>query len=212
MKRAALYARVSTLDQHPASQLNDVRQLAQQRGFEVIEEFVDRGVSGVRTKRPALDRLMSDAARGRFDVVVVWSADRLARSVKHFLELLDEFGRLHIEFLSMRENLDTGGPLGRAVITIVSAVAELERSLIRERVRAGMRRAKLEGQRLGRPRLDLDQQAIVRDRARGLSLGELAKRYATSRTTIRRVLAGVPKGMSQAVSQVTENRRPFPVA
>jgi DNA invertase Pin-like site-specific DNA recombinase len=208
MKRAALYLRVSTIDQHPETQRYDLLQLVEQRGFQIVEEYVDHGVSGARAKRPALDRMLADAARGRFDVIVVWAADRLARSVKHFLELLDEFQRLGIEFLSMREALDTAGPLGRALIIIVGAISELERSLIRERVRAGMRRARLEGQRLGRPRLELDREAILRDRNRGLSLAELAKSYRTSRTTIRRILMAVPKSSPQPSSQLHENGRP----
>ena len=155
---------------------------------------------------------MADAARHRFDVLLVWAVDRLARSVKHFLELLDELNRLHVEFVSFRENLDTAGPLGRAIIVIVSVVAELEKALIVERVRAGMRRAKLEGRRLGRRPLELDHAAILRDRARGLSLGQLAKLHRASRTTIRRVLAAVPKGSAQPPSQADENRRPIPAA
>lgn len=144
MKRAALYLRVSTLDQHPESQLHDLRQLASQRGFEIVEEYSDR-ISGVKSRRRGLDQLMSDARRGKFDVVLVWAFDRIARSVRHFLEVLDELNRLNIEFLSFRENIDTGGPLGRAMIVIIGAIAELERNLIIERVRAGMRRARLEG-------------------------------------------------------------------
>lgn len=208
MKRAALYLRVSTLDQNPETQGLDLRQLARQRGLEVVHEYVDHGISGARTRRPGLDRMMADARRGSFDVVVVWACDRLARSTRHFLEVLDELNRLNIEFLSFRENLDTGGPLGRAVVIIISAIAELERNLIIERVRAGMRRAKLEGRHIGRKPLDLDQQAIIRDRARGMSLGNLARTYRTSRTTIRRVLASVPKGISHDVSQTEENRQP----
>lgn len=208
MKRAALYLRVSTLDQNPETQGLDLRQLARQRGLEIVHEYVDHGISGARTRRPGLDQLMADARRGRFDVVVVWACDRLARSTRHFLEVLDELNRLNIEFLSFRENLDTGGPLGRAVVIIISAIAELERNLIIERVRAGMRRAKLEGRHIGRKPLDLDQQAIIRDRARGMSLSNLARTYRTSRTTIRRILSGVPKGMSRNVTQTEENRQP----
>ena len=111
MKRAALYLRVSTLDQHPESQLHDLRQLASQRGFEIVEEYSDR-ISGVKSRRRGLDQLMSDARRGKFDVVLVWAFDRIASSVRHFLEVLDELNRLNIEFLSFRENIDTGGPLG----------------------------------------------------------------------------------------------------
>ncbi len=208
MKRAALYLRVSTVDQHPETQLHDLRSLVQQRNWEIVEQYVDHGVSGIRTRRPALDRMMADAARGRFDIIVVWAADRLARSVKHFLAVLDELNRLGVEFLSLRENIDSGGPLGRAIITIVSAIAELERSLIVERVRAGMRRARLEGKHIGRHPLDLDRAAILRDRKLGRSLGELAKIHRVSRTTIRRALTAVPKGGAQSLPQTNETKRP----
>ncbi len=131
---------------------------------------------------------MRDARHGRFDVVLVWASDRIARSVKHFLELLDEFNRLNIEYVSFREQIDTGGPLGRAVVIIIGAVAELERNLIIERVRAGMRRAKLEGRHIGRQPLDLDREAILRDRQSGHSLGQIARTHRISRTTVHRVL------------------------
>ena len=188
MKKAAAYLRVSTTDQNPDTQLHDLEQLAAQRGLEIVAVYPDVGVSGARVKRPALDKLLADARRGRFDVVLVWSCDRLARSVTHFLAVLDELGHLNIEFVSFREQLDTGGPLGRAVVTIISVVAELERSLIIERVRAGLRRARIEGRRLGRPPLRLDHDAILRDRRRGLSLAQLAKTHHASRGTISRVL------------------------
>ncbi len=194
MKRAAVYLRVSTLDQHPESQGHDLRALAAQRDLKIVHEYVDHGVSGVRVRRPALDALMAAAQRREFDVVLVWAADRLARSTKHFLEVLDELNRLGIEFVSFREQLDTGGPLGRAVVVIISAIAELERSLIVERVRAGMRRARLEGRRLGRRPLELDRAAIVRDRTCGLSLSTLAKTYRVSRTTVARVLKEASRG------------------
>ena len=149
MKRAALYLRVSTVDQHPETQLYDLRQLAQQRSFQIVHEYYDK-ISGTKAKRPGLDQLLSDARRGQFDVVVVWAGDRIARSVRHYLEVLDEFSRLGIEFISFRENIDTGGALGRAIVVIIGAIAELEHNLIVERVRAGMRRAKLEGRHIGR--------------------------------------------------------------
>jgi DNA invertase Pin-like site-specific DNA recombinase len=208
VKRAVLYLRVSTLDQHPENQLADLRQLASQRGFEIVREFTDHGISGARSRRPALDEMMADARRGRFDAVLVWASDRLARSVKHFLEVLDELNRLGIEYISFREQLDTAGAVGRAVIVIISVVAELERALLVERVRAGMRRARLEGRHIGRRPLDLDRAAIIADRHRGMSLGQLAKMYGVGRTTIRRVLAPVPQGVSQPASQPQENRRP----
>jgi hypothetical protein len=152
--------RVSSLDQHPETQLYDLRQMAAQRGYEIAQEYTDR-ISGSRARRPGLDDLMRDARRGRFDVVLVWASDRIARSVKHFLEVLDELNRLNIEFVSFREQIDTGGPLGRAIVVIIGAIAELERNLIIERVRAGMRRARLEGRHIGRRPLELDRAAIV---------------------------------------------------
>ena len=112
MKRAALYLRVSTLEQHPETQLYDLRQLAQQRGYEIVEEYTDK-ISGAKAKRPGLDQLMADARHGRFEVVVVWAFDRLARSVRHFLEALDELNHIKVEFVSFRENIDASGPLGR---------------------------------------------------------------------------------------------------
>ena len=187
MKRAALYMRVSTLDQHPETQLYDLRQMAEQRGYRISEEYTDT-ISGTKARRPGLDAMMRDARRGQFDVVLVWASDRIARSVKHFLDVLDELNRLNIEFISFREQIDTGGPLGRAVVIIIGAIAELERSLIVERVRAGMRRAKLEGRHIGRKALVLNRSAIVSDRARGQSLGQLAKAHRVSRTTIHRIL------------------------
>ena len=187
MKRAALYLRVSTLDQHPESQLHDLRGLAAQRGFAIVEEYTDK-ISGVKAKRPGLEQLLADARRGKFDVVLVWAFDRIARSVRHFLEVLDELNHLGLEFVSFRENVDTGGPLGRAMVVIIGAIAELERNLIVERVKAGMRRARLEGQRIGRPPLDIDHQALRRDRAQGHSLSELARLHRISKASVIRCL------------------------
>lgn len=187
MKRAALYLRVSTIDQHPENQLHDLRQMAAQRGLEIVHEYTDR-ISGAKARRPGLDELMRDARRGRFDVVLVWASDRIARSTKHFLEVLDELNHLHIEFASFREPIDTGGPLGRALVVIIGAIAELERNLIVERVRAGMRRARLEGRRIGRKPVEVDREAVLCDRRRGRSLAQLASEYGVSRTTIHRLL------------------------
>ncbi|HZW81494.1 MAG TPA: recombinase family protein [Candidatus Deferrimicrobiaceae bacterium] len=187
MKRAVLYLRVSTLDQRPESQLYDLREMAQQRGYQIVHEYVDR-VSGAKVRRPGLDEMMRDARRGRFDVVLTWASDRIARSVKHFLDVLDELNRLNIEYVFFREQIDTGGPLGRAVVVIIGCIAELERNLIVERVRAGMRRARLEGRHIGRKPLELDRPSILRDRERGHSLGQLAKTHRVSRATIHRVL------------------------
>src|ERR1039457_6435804 len=142
MKRAALYMRVSTVDQHPETQVHDLRQMAAQRGYEIVHEYTDR-IRGVKAKRPGLDQMMAGARRGRFDVVLVWASDRIARSVKHFLEVLDELNRLKIEYVSFRENIDTGGRLGGPIVFIIGPAPKLERTLIMERVRAGMRRARL---------------------------------------------------------------------
>jgi len=199
MRRACLYVRVSTIDQNLNTQLLDLRQLAAQRGFEIVAEYTDR-ISGTKDRRPGLDAMMADARRGRFDIVFVWSCDRVARSVKHFLEVLDELIHLKIEFLSFREQLDTGGPLGRAVVTIIGVVSELERSLIVERVRAGMRRARLEGRQIGRRPLDLDREAILRDRHQGRSLGEIARDHGISRATVYRVTQREPQ-LNGPVSQ-----------
>jgi DNA invertase Pin-like site-specific DNA recombinase len=187
LTRAALYLRVSTVDQHPETQLLDLRQMAAQRGFEIVHEYTDR-ISGTKTRRPGLDDLMRDARRGRFDIVLVWASDRIARSVKHFLEVLDELNRLDVEFVSFRENIDTGGPLGRAIVVIIAAIAELERNLIIERVRAGMRRARLEGRHIGRNPLVVDRVAIQRDRSQGQSLRQIAKGHRISTATVQRVL------------------------
>jgi len=187
MKRAALYMRVSTLDQHPETQMYDLRGLAAQRGFQIVEEYTDR-LSGAKVKRPGLDRLLADARHGKFDIVMVWAFDRIARSTRHFLEVLDELTHINVEFLSFRENVDTSGPLGRAITVIIGCVAELERNLIIEWVRAGMRRARLEGRQIGRAPLDIDRQAVLRDRGRGMSLTEIATAHRISRATVSRVI------------------------
>src|SRR5206468_2764272 len=187
MKTVALYLRVSSVDQHPETQLHDLRAMAQQRGLHIVKEYTDR-ISGTRARRPGLDELLRDARRGRFQVLLVWASDRIARSVKHFLDVLDELNRLNIEFISFREQLDTGGPLGRAVVIIIGAVAELERNLIIERVRAGMRRARLEGRHIGRRPVEVDRAAVLRQRSAGQSLAQIAKLHRISRATVGRVI------------------------
>ena len=186
-KRAALYCRVSTGDQHLETQLLDLRELAKQRGVEIVREYADV-ISGAKSKRPGLDSLMSDARRHRFDVVLVAAFDRIARNVRHFLDVLDELNHLNIQFVSMRENIDTGGPLGRALLTIIGAISELERSLIVERVKAGMRRAKLEGRRIGRTPLDIDREQVVSDRRSGMSLTQVSMKHRISRGSVCRLV------------------------
>ena len=197
MKRAALYIRVSTIDQHPETQLHDLHQFASQRGLQIVKEYTDHGFSGTKARRPALDELMEDARRHKFDVLMVWSIDRLARSTKHLLQTLDELNGRGIQFLSQREAIDTEGPLGRAIIVIVSAMAELERCIMIERVRAGMRRAKIEGRRIGRAPLNVNRVALLRDRERGLSLNQLARAHGISKASVCRVLREEKEGVSR---------------
>jgi DNA invertase Pin-like site-specific DNA recombinase len=201
MKRAALYLRVSTVDQHPETQQHDLEQMAAQRGLEIVHRYTDK-VSGSKARRPGLDELLRDAHRGEFQVLLVWASDRVARSVKHFLEVLDELSHLNIEFVSFRENLDTGGPLGRAVITIIGVVAELERAHIVERVRSGIRRARLEGTRIGRAPLEVDRTGVLRDREQGMSVREIAKQHRISKTSVGRILnkgsTAVPQTLQQS--------------
>lgn len=199
MKRAALYVRVSTVDQHPETQLSELRQFAANR-FQIVGEYTDHGYSGARARRPELDRMMDDARRHRFDVVLVWSCDRLARSTKHLLQTIDELNGMGIQFLSQREAIDTEGALGRAIIVIVSAMAELERCIIIERVRAGMRRAKLEGRQIGRSRLDVDRAQVITDRRSGMSLTQVAKKHSISRASVCRLMKEVSSSCHSPLS------------
>jgi len=199
MKRAVLYVRVSTPDQSIEPQLLDLRQMAAARGYEIMREYSDK-LSGTKSKRPGLDALLADAQRHRFDVVMVWAFDRMARSVRHFLEVLDELNHLNIEFVSFRESVDTSGPLGRAMVVIVGAIAELERNLIVERVKAGMRRAKLDGRQIGRSRLDVNREQVVGDRRSGMSLTNVAKKHCISRASVCRLMKEANRNRSLAIA------------
>jgi DNA invertase Pin-like site-specific DNA recombinase len=187
MQKAAIYVRVSTSDQHVESQLYDLRELASQRHIEVVHEYQDCGISGSKARRPGLDALMADARRKKFTVVLVAAFDRVARSTKHFLQSMDELESLGVEFVSRRENISTSGPMGRLFVTLISSIAELESDLIRERVRAGMRRACLEGRQIGRTRLDVDRQQVIIDRRSGFSLTQVAKKFGISRASVCRI-------------------------
>jgi DNA invertase Pin-like site-specific DNA recombinase len=182
--RAAIYVRVSTPDQRVESQLYDLRELAAQRGLEVVQEYRDCGVSGKRARRPGLDALIADARRKKFSIVLVAAFDRVARSVKHFLQLMDEFDSLGVVFISRRENIDTSGPMGRLFLTLIGSISELESALIRDRVRAGMRRAVLDGIRIGRAPMNVDRVAIVRDRLNGMTLTAVSKKWGVSRSLV----------------------------
>jgi DNA invertase Pin-like site-specific DNA recombinase len=186
MKKCALYARVSTPEQHVEAQLCDLRKFAEQRGFEVVAERIDVGVSGRKDRRPGLDALMKDVRDHRVNIVCVAAFDRMARSTKQFLQVMDEFDDLGIEFVSRRENVDTTGAMGRLFRTLIGTFAELESDLIRERIKAAMRRRKLEGFKLGRQPLDVNHAALVRDRLSGMSLTDTARKYGISRASVVR--------------------------
>jgi DNA invertase Pin-like site-specific DNA recombinase len=175
--RVAIYARVSTANngQDPTMQTRELREYAERRGWTIAGEYVDIGHHGHIEKRPELDRLMADAHRRLFDIVVVWKFDRFARSVSHLLRALETFKAQGIEFVSFSEQLDTTTPAGKLVFTVLGAVAELERSLIVERVKAGLRNAKAKGKKLGRPRRVVDARKIAMLRQQGRSWPKIAK-------------------------------------
>jgi DNA invertase Pin-like site-specific DNA recombinase len=186
--RAAIYARVSTANngQDPTMQTRELREYCERRGWKLAGEYVDLGISGAKEKRPELDRLMADAHRRCFDAVVVWKFDRFARSVSHLLRALETFKALGVEFVSLSEQVDTSTPTGKMVFTVLGAVAELERSLIAERVRAGLRNAKAKGKQLGRPRVAVDLARIGNLRSEGRSWAAIAMEMGIGEGTARR--------------------------
>ena len=186
-KTVALYARVSTLDQNCEVQLADLRRYASQR-FGKAYEYVDVGVSGTQRRRPQLDALMKDAHKRLFEVALVWKFDRFARSVKHLVDSLEEFRALGVDFISYTENVDTTTPSGQLLFHVVSAVAQFERDLIAERVRAGIAHARAIGKRIGRPRAPIDAEEVRRQRAEGASLRQIAKRLDVPVSRVRRAL------------------------
>ena len=195
--RAALYARVSTANngQDPTMQTRELREYCERRGWKVGGEYVDEGISGTKDSRPELNKLMADAHRRRFDAVVVWRFDRFARSVSHLLRALETFKALGIEFVSLSEQVDTSTPTGKMVFTVLGAVAELERSLIAERVKAGLRNAQAKGKRLGRPRVVVDAARIAALRAHGRSRREITVEMAISKGSAQRAFCGLPKNV-----------------
>jgi DNA invertase Pin-like site-specific DNA recombinase len=200
--RTALYARVSTSDkgQDPEVQLRELREYCRRRGFAIAGEYIDVGVSGAKDSRPELNKLMLDAAKRKFDAVVVWRFDRFARSVSHLLRALETFRSVGIEFVSYSEAIDTSTPVGKMTFTVLGAVAELERSLIIERVRAGVRNAKAKGKRLGRPRVAVDRGRIARLRDSGASWSEVCNATGLSAGTARRSLAKIPSATVPATA------------
>jgi DNA invertase Pin-like site-specific DNA recombinase len=193
--RAVIYARVSTVNhgQDVTLQTRELEQFAQARGWQIIGQYLDLGVSGAKDSRPELNRLMADAHRRKFDVVVVWKFDRFARSVSHLLRALETFNALGIAFVSLSEQMDTTTPAGKMVFTVLGAVAELERSLIVERVRAGLRNARAKGKRLGRPSKTVDAASIARLRREGATWRAIAKELGVGVGTLYRVAPGRSK-------------------
>ena len=193
--RAAIYARVSTTNhgQDVHVQTRDLEQFAQARGWRLVDSYLDLGISGSKDKRPQLDRLMADAHKRRFDIVIVWRFDRFARSVSHLLRALETFQALGIAFVSLSEQMDTTTPAGKMVFTVLGAVAELERSLIVERVRAGLRNARAKGKRLGRPSKAVDGAVVTRLRSQGVTWRAIARQLGVGVGTLYRVAPGCSK-------------------
>src|ERR1043166_7525185 len=186
--KAAIYARVSTNNgQDPTMQTRELRDYCERRGWELAGEYVDVGISGSKEKRPKLDQLMTDAHRRRFDCVVVWKFDRFARSVSHLLRALETFKAQGIEFVSFSEQMDTSTPAGKMVFTVLGAVAELERSLIVERVKAGLRNAKAKGKHLGRPKRIVDTRHVAALRAGGAGWKRIAQMMGVGVGTLYRL-------------------------
>jgi DNA invertase Pin-like site-specific DNA recombinase len=186
--RTALYARVSTSNsgQDPEVQLRELREYCQRRGWECVGEYVDVGISGSKDSRPELDRLMADAKQRKFDVLLCWKLDRFGRSLRHLVNALAELESLGVVFVSLKDNLDLTTPSGRLMFQIIGAMAEFERSLIQERVRAGLRNARAKGKRLGRPRVALDHAEIARLRRSGASWRAIGRMLGLPEATVRR--------------------------
>ncbi len=187
--RAALYARVSTDEQKHDLQLDALRQVAEQRGWSVTE-YIDQA-SGSGANLPERNRMMADAQAGKLDLVATWRFDRFARSTRDLLDALDSFQTWGIEFVSLQEGIDTSTPMGRMVFTIIGALAEFEKNLIRERVVAGLQARKKRGKALGRPRVAIDVQRAVRLRNEGKSWRRVARAIGVDQTTLRRAVKAI---------------------
>jgi DNA invertase Pin-like site-specific DNA recombinase len=189
--RVALYLRVSTTDQDPESQGREVRAFVAARGWETVEVYQDLGVPGARTHRPALDKLVRDAWRGKFQAVVVWDLSRIARRTLHALQLLQKFEQMEVRLVAVKQTFDTDTPLGRASFTLAAMFAELERSTLSERVRAGMARARAEGKHVGRPERVVDLEELRRLRAEGRSIRQIARSIGIPSSTVAKRLASL---------------------
>jgi DNA invertase Pin-like site-specific DNA recombinase len=189
MKTVSIYARVSTKNgQNPETQLLPLREYAQARGLSIVEEYIDHGISGSKDRRPRLDALMAAARKGQFDAVLCWRFDRFARSTRHLVTALEEFQSLGIHFVSLTEAIDTSTPMGKMVFTVLSSVAELERSLIVERVNAGLTRAKKQGKTLGRPRVIANREKIRQLHSQGNSVRTIAAQLGLTKSTVHAIV------------------------
>ena len=188
VKRVAVYVRVSTKDQSVEMQLNDLDRYSKERSLNVFNVYKDNGVSGTKETRPALSELMNDARKRKFDTVLVWRFDRFARSTKHLVTALYEFRNLGIDFISYQENIDTSSPLGEAIFTIISAMSKLERDIIAERVKGGLRKARANGKRLGRPKSEVDIDKVIECRKQNKSIRQIAKELGLSNNLVFRTL------------------------
>jgi DNA invertase Pin-like site-specific DNA recombinase len=191
MKRAAIYARVSTKNngQNPETQLVPLREYVQNREWQLAAEYVDHGVAGSKDSRPELDRLMKNARARKVDVIVVARFDRFARSTRHLILALEEFQSLGIDFISLNESIDTSTAMGKMVFTVLGAVAELERNIIRERVTAGLQRAKKEGKTLGRPKVIVDREKVRDLHGKGNSVRTIAAQLGLTKSTVHAIVA-----------------------
>jgi DNA invertase Pin-like site-specific DNA recombinase len=189
--RTALYARVSTSDkgQDPEMQLRELREHCQRRGWEIVGEYVDVGVSGSKDSRPELNRLMADTKRRKLDAVLVWKLDRFGRSLKHLVNSLAEFESLGVAFISLKESLDLTTPAGRLMFGIISAMAEFERDLIRERVKAGIANRRAKGFHVGRKPVSIDPARLQALRSQGQTIREIALTLGCSRSLVHKTLS-----------------------
>ena len=201
--RCAIYARVSTLDQEPENQLQELRLYVAARGWSSVE-YVDRGVSGAKDRRPALDQLVVDARRRKVDVLLCWRLDRLGRNLRHLVVLLEDLHATGVAFVSLNEGIDATTPAGKLQLHILAALAEFERGRIRERVMAGLQRARAQGKRLGRPRKA--RPAIL---VPGGSVREAARVWGVSKSTAARwISAAQGPGMKAPLSALTQAQSP----
>ena len=205
--KVALYGRVSTQsNQHPEMQMNELREFVARRGWQIVGEYVDKGVSGAKESRPELNRLMSDAHRRKFDLIAVWKIDRFGRSLKHLVNALADLDAYGVAFISLKDNLDLSTPSGRLMFQVIGAMAEFEKSMIQERVRSGLAAARARGMTLGRPRTVVDSDQIARLRASGASWREISERLGIGvGTAVRALQQAVQKPREIAPSKTPAN-------